>query len=65
MEQLKLSGTRFAYAATDVWKAFDQIVPELLHLVLAVAGAPPAILGPYIRLMSSLAIRNSLGTGLG
>ena len=51
--------------AADIYKCFDQVIPELAQYLLMRAGMPHRILGAYMDFHKELQIRNSLAGTLG
>ena len=51
--------------APDIYKCFDQVAPLLAKTVLALAGLPQQVLGPYASMMDEVQVVNSLPQGAG
>eukprot|EP00969_Alexandrium_andersonii_P175342 7754027-Alexandrium_andersonii.AAC.1 len=58
-------GEEQAFAAVDVRKCFDQLARPLTYLLMLLAGLPAQIMGPYVRMMEGLGVRNGLEESLG
>ena len=45
-ELADLEGLEYLLGMVDIWKCYDQLIPLLIHAVLALAGLPALIIGP-------------------
>ena len=65
LELSHTSNEAYTGGAIDVYKCFDQIVPQLLHEMARRKGMPPTVLQAYISFQKHIKTRNSISGGLG
>jgi hypothetical protein len=58
-------GLDFCGGAADLFKAFDQILRELLFIILEMAGFPKRLLKPYAAMLSNLLVYNCFAGHIG
>ena len=64
-EWAELQQYEYLLAMADIWKCYDQLIPILIHVFLALAGMPLHVLAAYARLMHSISVMHCLAFGAG